>query len=341
MVTDPTQYLKNGAPLPLARFPFVDTNDPAAARAAAARLFAPHRLEAVAAQGRFRAVLHHARLNRLSVYFARYEPEAIVSSGPMDGLYLLLLPLRGACWIGTETGKVEVAPGQIFVVNPFAPLHMHWVEGCAQIVAKIEREELERAVASHLGHPPLEPIRFADSHALPREDCASLVALLDLIFLDLENDGSTVGSRLGEQPAETLFLHMLLRQYPNNFAEILKRPASRAAPYYVKRVEEFIRLYAGKPINLEDMVTVSGVSARALFKGFRNFRGMGPMAYLKAIRLDHVHGELGAEPPPGRPRRTITEVAESWGFGHLGNFAKDYKKRFGERPSDTLRNRSG
>ena len=28
---------------------------------------------------------------------------------------------------------------------------------------------------------------------------------------------------------------------------------------------------------------------------------------------------------------TVTEVAEAWGFSHLGNFAKDYKKRFGSK----------
>jgi AraC-like DNA-binding protein len=34
---------------------------------------------------------------------------------------------------------------------------------------------------------------------------------------------------------------------------------------------------------------------------------------------------------------TVTDVAERWGFGHLGNFALHYRKRFGESPSQTLR----
>ena len=34
---------------------------------------------------------------------------------------------------------------------------------------------------------------------------------------------------------------------------------------------------------------------------------------------------------------TVTEVAQHWGFGHLGSFAVLYRKRFGESPSQTLK----
>ena len=84
------------------------------------------------------------------------------------------------------------------------------------------------------------------------------------------------------------------------------------------------------------MVAVSGVSKRALFRGFRAFRGMGPMAYLKSVRLESAHAELTG---PGPERRSVTEVANAWGFTHLGNFARDYRRRFGRRPSETLRSR--
>jgi AraC-like DNA-binding protein len=61
------------------------------------------------------------------------------------------------------------------------------------------------------------------------------------------------------------------------------------------------------------------------------------MAYLKRVRLERVRAELAA--PPRGGRRRVTEIATAWGFSHLGNFAKDYKKQFGETPSATLRRR--
>jgi AraC-like DNA-binding protein len=32
----------------------------------------------------------------------------------------------------------------------------------------------------------------------------------------------------------------------------------------------------------------------------------------------------------------VTAVAFRWGFSHLGHFTTDYKRRFGETPSETL-----
>jgi transcriptional regulator GlxA family with amidase domain len=43
---------------------------------------------------------------------------------------------------------------------------------------------------------------------------------------------------------------------------------------------------------------------------------------------------LLAAPLPGQ---TITSVAYDCGFGHLGEFAQNYRSRFGESPSETLR----
>jgi transcriptional regulator GlxA family with amidase domain len=35
--------------------------------------------------------------------------------------------------------------------------------------------------------------------------------------------------------------------------------------------------------------------------------------------------------------RSVTEVALSWGFSHMGRFSQEYRKAFGERPIETRR----
>ena len=59
---------------------------------------------------------------------------------------------------------------------------------------------------------------------------------------------------------------------------------------------------------------------------------------LKDIRLERARAELLA----GGDGVSVTTVAMAWGFTHLGKFSNDYRARFGELPSQTLRHaRSG
>jgi len=87
------------------------------------------------------------------------------------------------------------------------------------------------------------------------------------------------------------------------------------------------------PITLENLVSISGVSGRSLFAGFRKFRGISPMNHLRNIRMSRVRSEL--ETPS--TESSVTEVATRWGFYELGRFAAAYKSRFGEYPSETLK----
>ncbi len=76
------------------------------------------------------------------------------------------------------------------------------------------------------------------------------------------------------------------------------------------------------------------VSVRTLQEAFRKHVGMPPMAYVSEVRLERVHGQLRAAAPGST---TVAEVAYQWGFAHLGRFARRYRERYGETPSQTLR----
>ncbi len=332
LLTDAAYYRDPANKPPLAKFRLVETSDPKAAHAEAVKLFAPHKLEPMPGKGQFRALLHHLRLGALACYFIRYKPEVVISSAAMKRFYLCLVPVAGACHVTQGFSAMKLAPGSVGVVNTVDPISLHWRNDCAQLVIKIDRAALENTVVAHLGRALPRPLEFV-REAVPHGAADGLVRLVDFIYRDLDQEQSAVASRLGETAAEALFLNTLLRQVPNNYAEALARPASRAAPYYVRRAEEFMRLHAAETLKLKDIIAVSGVSPRTLFKGFHDFRGVGPMAYLKGVRLDHARQDLTA----AGVRRSVTAVAHAWGFTHLGHFARDYKTRFGELPSNTRR----
>jgi transcriptional regulator GlxA family with amidase domain len=94
-----------------------------------------------------------------------------------------------------------------------------------------------------------------------------------------------------------------------------------------------IRAHPEQPITIGDLTVASGVSARALYEGFRRFRATTPMAMLRIVRLKRIRAELQS----ATPGEKITDIAYKWGIAHLGRFAAEYRARFGEPPSETLR----
>ena len=127
---------------------------------------------------------------------------------------------------------------------------------------------------------------------------------------------------------------MLLSLQPHNYSAVLQEGASAAAPFYVRRAEDYMNAHATEAIGMEDLVAVSGVSARSLYAGFRRFRGTSPMAYLKWLRLDRAHVDLRTASPG---EITVKEIALRYGFAHLGHFSAAYRQKYGQPPSETLR----
>jgi AraC family ethanolamine operon transcriptional activator len=91
-------------------------------------------------------------------------------------------------------------------------------------------------------------------------------------------------------------------------------------------------------LKLTEKLTVSDlsknfkVSERTLLYAFNQRFHMGPKAFCKILKLNHIYHELRNE----TGQRSITSMANQNGFNHLGQFYKDYKNFFGELPSQTL-----
>jgi AraC-like DNA-binding protein len=103
------------------------------------------------------------------------------------------------------------------------------------------------------------------------------------------------------------------------------------------RAEEFLRASLTEPVSLADVAAAAGISVRTLTRTFAHRYGMGPMRFLRNLRLDAVRRALLAARPG---ELGVTEVALRHGFTHFGRFAGQYRERFGEAPSHTLKHRS-
>ncbi len=80
----------------------------------------------------------------------------------------------------------------------------------------------------------------------------------------------------------------------------------------------------------------AGVSERTLQYAFRDRFGITPAAFLKARRLAAVRRAL-LNPLVKDP--AVGDIAGDFGFWHVGQFAADYRRVFGELPSATVMRR--
>jgi AraC-like DNA-binding protein len=71
---------------------------------------------------------------------------------------------------------------------------------------------------------------------------------------------------------------------------------------------------------------------RTLNRTFFERFGIGPKAYLQRLRLAGVRDDLMMS----SAKTVIADVANDCGFWHMGQFARDYRILFGERPSESL-----
>lgn len=114
-------------------------------------------------------------------------------------------------------------------------------------------------------------------------------------------------------------------------------PAFGTRELAIRRALPFIESQRDELITISDLCQATRLSRRTLHYAFKEHFGVTPKAYLTAIRLEAVRREL----VPGAPPVKVADVANRWGFWHMGRFASDYRRHFGELPSKTLRRRSG
>ncbi|WP_222434812.1 helix-turn-helix domain-containing protein [Blastopirellula retiformator] len=88
------------------------------------------------------------------------------------------------------------------------------------------------------------------------------------------------------------------------------------------------------PITVEDICERTGVSMRTLQYAFRQCLNVTPKCYIQAYRLQRVKAELACH---RHSPLLVSDVANKWGFWHMGDFARIYQRFFLEKPSETRR----
>jgi len=165
--------------------------------------------------------------------------------------------------------------------------------------------------------------------------CRNAAALLGEIMETVRNEPEVLA---GEATRASL-----QSEIHDRYFDLLRKdqanPMAKGNPGITRRYQrlnllrDFIRENTHRPIRMDELCSVSGLSRRGLEYLFTDVLGVGVAAFLHKLRLQGARRELQAT---ARRQGSVKSCALNWGFWHLGRFASEYRALFGENPSSTL-----
>lgn len=317
----------------LSEYRRVRSRDLDEARDGVGEVFCPHRLEPLGTSSRCAVQFNSVELGAVGLSYLSYGAPMRIRPQHLRSFVLVQIPLAGRAVVWTAGGEVASDPTVASVPDPDADLDMRWEEGNAQLIVRVDRAALETQLQRMLGRPPERPLRLATAMDLTTPAAVSWLATVNTLRADLDGPGGLRHPTL-QTLAEQLVMSQLLTAHAHSSSVALEGDGTAAAPRTIRRAEQLIADHAREPLTVEDIAEAVGISVRALQEGFRRHLDTTPTARLREARLVGVRGELTAADPT---RTTVSQVAADWGFWHLGRFAGQYRGRWGESPSETLR----
>jgi AraC-like DNA-binding protein/tetratricopeptide (TPR) repeat protein len=104
-------------------------------------------------------------------------------------------------------------------------------------------------------------------------------------------------------------------------------------PRGVRRALDAMHANVGHSWRVVELADIAGVSGRTLQRQFLSFLGKTPRDVLRDISFECARREL----LQGAAGTRVMDVALRCGFPHSGRFSVEYRRRYGETPSQTLK----
>ncbi len=325
--------LLGGADL-LPRHPIFRARDLEPARDYLCGVLATNRLTYLTRERRLDFRHRLAKLGAIELNAMQFGGDVMVVTPHVPDFYLLQIMLAGSCTLTQGGRSYDMPAGSVAVINSSRPFTKKWTAAGRQLMIRIERSLLERELRAWTGRDPKEMLEFDQTRAFAMEKVATLAHAVRKLCDNLRGESSGLDHPLFRDRAASTLASALLVGLPHNLSRAFEVPEASIAPASVRRAEQYIEENAGRSIGLAEVASAAGVSGRALQMAFRRFRDTTPMAHLRALRLDMARSELIRA---GLFGGSVASVAIAHGFGSLSRFAADYKARFHESPSETIR----
>ncbi|UJB30125.1 helix-turn-helix domain-containing protein [Chromobacterium sp. Beijing] len=280
--------------------------------------------------GRFRSTLSRVRTARLDIFRESFNQRVVQQGRAPGGMIHFALPIRAPSPLSLQ--GVAVPDDALMALRGGEDFVLHLPPGSDSVQVSVPYEDLAeltpalcRPLREARGKTPVFPVRPA---AL-----AALRALLNGVFEQALLDPALL-SYAGNQKVIQHQLLSLLQDALADSALGERRGNLTFATHcdIVRRSQALALAKPDEPVTVLELCSRLRVSRRTLQNSFQLVADTTPVDYLRSIRLNAVRRMLLN---PARPGHGVRDAAGAWGFYHLGHFAADYRKLFGEAPSHT------
>ncbi|MEY9164879.1 AraC-like DNA-binding protein [Sinorhizobium fredii] len=268
----------------------------------------------------------------VSIGFTHVDGQILFESEGADGQLVLIVPRRGGLDLRMGRQAFCTSPGRGAVIEGNQRIAALSLSAREHMFVAIDQAALVRQLSEMVEMPVSGTLEFSPEIDLISGPGTAIANIAATLQAGVAGDAPLRRSPLALTNLSEALIQMILDTLPHRFSEKMRRAAT-PVPRHVKKAIDFMMANLSKPITLVEVAVACGVSSRTLQHGFRQFKMTTPMSYLQDLRLNALREELTL----ARPGQSIADIAFKWGFTHMGRLAMEYRNRFGELPSQTLR----
>ena len=280
------------------------------------------------AKGRFHAELMQVDLDRVWISRGRESLPRILEGAVDQSRATIVFPLAAH---GFRHRGIEVAPGQL-VFCDWAEAQSVSFAPCSWATVSMSPAELTAAGRNLIGRELAVP-----STALVVEPDRGQMSELLAVHAAAAQLATIAPDRLARRRVARSLEASITKAMIGCLTEVgsvARLAGRRLHANIMKRFTDFVEANPNEPLHLAEICAAVGAPERLLRACCEEHLGMGPIRYLWLRRMHLAHQALLHHGPA---TATVTGIAIEFGFWELGRFSVQYRERFGELPSQTLR----
>jgi AraC-like DNA-binding protein len=297
----------------LHRFPFFRATDVEHFGSTLQTLYGA-RLVDIQPAGGFEAWASYLHLDDIALGFAGCSVPATLDFSESE-FVRQQIALRGRAITTLSGVDISVDDRQACTTSNGQPMRIRWGARHERLTLRIRISALERKLGALLGSKPKASVMFDAALALSDGRAQRLLRLVAQ-FAGLFDSEKTEPPPLVLRELEQALIVGFLLANGHPYSASLAAQSPKSAPHHVRLAEEFIEANWRQPILIDDLVEITGVSARSLFRSFKLYRGQTPMEFAKTIRMQHARRMLSS----AGPNVSVTAVCYACGFWQRRTF---------------------